>query len=93
MIESKAWNWKIDIHDYWKKASDEFLPVALRWKAGNLKKVLDLGCGIGRNTFYLANNNFNVYAFDLSESGLLQLAEEANKRNLNINIEKGDMLS
>ena len=91
MIESKAWNWDIDIHEYWEKVPDEFLPVALRWKTNHFKKALDLGCGIGRNSFYLADNNFNVYAYDLSESGLLRLAEEAKKRNLKIKTEKGDM--
>ena len=93
MINSKAWNWDINIHEYWKKISDEFLPVALRWRSDNLSKVLDLGCGIGRNALYLANNNFDVYAFDLSESGLRQLKEEAKRMNLGVNVKQGDMLS
>lgn len=92
MIESKAWNWDIEIHDYWKNVSDEFLPVALKWKSNNFTKILDLGCGIGRNTLYMAKLDFDVYAFDLSESGLSQLAKEAKKSKLKINIKKGDML-
>jgi len=56
MIESKAWNWDINIHDYWKKTSDEFLPVAIRWKEEKQRRILDLGCGIGRNALYLAAN-------------------------------------
>lgn len=86
MIKSKAWNWDIGVHDFWKKTADEFLPVALRWKDGRLHRVLDLGCGIGRNALYLASNDFDVYAFDLSESGLRQLAAEAKKGNYDIKI-------
>ncbi|MBN2532739.1 MAG: methyltransferase domain-containing protein [Spirochaetales bacterium] len=92
MITSKAWNWDSDIHDYWKKVSDEFLPVMLKWKSNNFLKILDLGCGIGRNALYMARLNFDVYAFDLSDSGLSRLADEAEKNMLSINIKRGDML-
>ena len=92
-MESKAWNWDIDLHDYWKRISDEFLPVALRWKEKKLHRVLDLGCGIGRNALYLASCDFDVFAFDLSESGLRQVAEEAEKNKYDIKIKQGDMLN
>jgi 2-polyprenyl-3-methyl-5-hydroxy-6-metoxy-1,4-benzoquinol methylase len=92
MIESKAWNWNIDIDEYWEKVSDEFLPVALHWKSNQLRKVLDLGCGIGRNSLYLAENGFDVYAYDLSESGLARLTAEARKSKLEVKIQKGDMI-
>ncbi len=34
------------------------------------KDILDLGCGTGRNTFYLSSKGFNVWACDLSETGI-----------------------
>lgn len=92
MIQSKAWNWDVNVHDYWKNVSEEFFPVALQWKADNYSNILDLGCGIGRNALYLARIGFEVYAFDLSVDGLSQLAKEAELQNLEIKIKNGDML-
>jgi 2-polyprenyl-3-methyl-5-hydroxy-6-metoxy-1,4-benzoquinol methylase len=48
-IGSKGWDWSLISEDYWNKVSDEFLPVALRWKNLRKKTVLDIGCGRGRN--------------------------------------------
>ena len=93
MIESKAWNWEGIDDTYWKEVAEEFLPTALRWKHQNRKKILDLGCGIGRNALYLSRNGFDVYAFDLSDSGLLRLKREADNEKLVVHITKGDMLS
>lgn len=92
MIKSKAWNWDTNIPGNWHEVSDEFMPVALKWKSYNFLTILDLGCGIGRNALYLAKMGFDVYAFDLSDSGLSQLAKKAEKDSLRINIQKGDML-
>ncbi|RQV94068.1 class I SAM-dependent methyltransferase [bacterium] len=91
-MESKAWNWDIVDNDCWKNVSDEFLPTALRWKEKKLTNVLDLGCGIGRHSIFLAKNGFEVDAFDLSESGLEQLSKTAKTANLKIHIRNGDML-
>lgn len=41
------------------------------------KDVLDLGCGTGRNTVYLAEKGFNVKACDLSETGLEMTKKKA----------------
>ncbi|MFC4408893.1 class I SAM-dependent methyltransferase [Chungangia koreensis] len=48
-------------------------------------KVLELGCGPGRNAIYLAEKGFIVDAIDLSEEALEWGRERANERNLNIN--------
>lgn len=51
-------------------------------------RVLELGCGPGRNPIYLAEKGFSVDAVDLSEEGLEWARERANERNLNINFIK-----
>lgn len=91
-MKSKAWNWEVVDDDYWRNVSDEFLPAILRWKKEKLSRVLDLGCGIGRHSLFLAGCGFSVDAFDLSESGLEQLKTQAEKQKLDINITAGDML-
>ncbi|KQM11926.1 hypothetical protein AOA80_05415 [Methanomassiliicoccales archaeon RumEn M1] len=46
------------------------LPVL---KENGAKKVLELGCGQGRDTWYFARNGLNVTALDYSESGICQM--------------------
>ncbi len=64
-----------------------------RWSRLGFQRMLDLGCGLGRHSIFFAENGFEVYAFDLSESALEKLAEQIKKHKLNIHIKLGDMLS
>jgi SAM-dependent methyltransferase len=50
------------------------LPVLLKHK---VKNVLELGCGQGRDTLFLAENGMEVTALDYSETGLCQIGERA----------------
>jgi len=43
------------------------LPILKRYK---VKNVLDLGCGAGRPSVFLAKNSFNVVSIDVSKSAL-----------------------
>jgi len=45
----------------------------------NMHRVLDAGCGIGRNSIYLAQKECDVYAIDFSETALSQLHKTALK--------------
>lgn len=56
------------------------------FKKNNCKSVMDLGCGTGRHSIYLANQGFKVYAADISETGLEITKSKTEKLNLN-NIE------
>jgi len=52
--------------------------------------ILDLGCGTGRNAFYLAHNGFKVTACDISETGIIiakKKAEELGFDNIKFDIE------
>jgi ubiquinone/menaquinone biosynthesis C-methylase UbiE len=45
----------------------EALPVFRQFK---VKRVLDLGCGVGRNSIYLAKEGFDIVGVDVSKSAL-----------------------
>jgi SAM-dependent methyltransferase len=93
-VMSKGWDWSQVSDDFWNKVSDEFLPVAYRWKNLGKKTVLDIGCGRGRHSLFLAELGFDVTAVDISPEGIEQLRKEAKKRKLEIKIKTlvGDML-
>ena len=53
--------------------------------AGSSGKVLELGCGPGRNAIYLAGKGYAVDAVDLSEQSLRWATERAKERDLRVN--------
>ncbi|MFZ2188800.1 MAG: class I SAM-dependent methyltransferase [Candidatus Moraniibacteriota bacterium] len=44
--------------------------LAIIEKHGNLKTLLDLGCGLGQDSAYFAKKDFQVTAVDFSETGV-----------------------
>jgi len=57
------------------------------------KRALDLGCGAGRNTIYLAQNGFSVDALDIAQIALDALHVELEKQDLleKVNIKLTDL--
>ncbi|MFH1669788.1 MAG: class I SAM-dependent methyltransferase [Candidatus Woesearchaeota archaeon] len=45
-------------------------------------RILDLGCGTGRHSIYLAQQGFSVYATDISKTGIEILKKNAKTKNL-----------
>ncbi|MFZ5354542.1 MAG: class I SAM-dependent methyltransferase [Bacillota bacterium] len=92
MSISKEWDWKKGSEDEWWfiPAEDVYYYVS-RWKEKDFVKFLDLGCGIGRHSILFAQNGFDVYSFDLSETGINMLMRSAEKQNLKIHTRIGDM--
>jgi 2-polyprenyl-3-methyl-5-hydroxy-6-metoxy-1,4-benzoquinol methylase len=48
------------------------------------KKILDVGCGSGRNSLALAKIGFEVYGMDFVESAITSLSSEAKKEGFKI---------
>jgi tellurite methyltransferase len=61
-------------------ASDEIADLAPRLPPG--ATILDLGCGDGRNSLYLARQGFAVDAFDISAKGIAALRSVARRERL-----------
>ena len=57
----------------------------------NYEKVLDLGCGTGRHALFLASQGFQVYATDLSETGIKIARRKAKSLGLSIHFKQHDM--
>lgn len=54
-------------------------------------KILDLGCGAGRHTIFLAQEGFETYATDFSEEGLNHLKKSLTYKRLTATLQKADM--
>lgn len=54
-------------------------------------KILDIACGDGRNSIYLAKLGYDVHAIDFSEEALNRLNYFAEKENLNIETQLVDL--
>ncbi len=64
------------------------------FKENNCKNIMDLGCGTGRNSIYLAQQGFEVYATDISITGIEVTKSKAKELNLtNIQYKQQDMRS
>jgi SAM-dependent methyltransferase len=92
LVKSKPWNWNLAKEEYWRTPSDELYPVAFRWQNIGYKKVLDLGCGVGRNSIFLSQMGFEVDAFDLSPTAIEELTSKKERLKLKIRTKIGDML-
>ncbi|MEO4052465.1 class I SAM-dependent methyltransferase [Solibacillus sp. CAU 1738] len=56
-------------------------------------RVLELGCGAGRNAIYLAQQGCSVDAVDLSETALFWARERAAEKKLNIQFIHGNLFN
>lgn len=55
-----------------------------RIKEGSSKKILELGCGQGRDSIFFASNNIEVVALDSSQVAVEALSKITNEKNLSI---------
>lgn len=69
--------------DFFGKEPSELAVSALpTLRENDVTTVLELGCGQGRDTWYLARNGLKVTALDYSESGICQMRETARAERL-----------
>ncbi|MBQ8813803.1 MAG: methyltransferase domain-containing protein [Lachnospiraceae bacterium] len=54
-------------------------------------RVLDIGCGEGKNAVFLAKNGYAVSAFDIAEAGLVKARKLAEHNHVEIDFFKADI--
>lgn len=93
MSITKAWDWSKNSDGYWLIPSMESAFLAERWQSEGFADFLDLGCGLGRHSVYMARKGFHVASVDLSDYGVHYLNDWAAKEGLPIQTAVCDMLN
>ena len=96
--EVKAMEWEYVWDSIYSKEGEvqkDALPTVVSaaelFKSASVKNVLDLGCGTGRHSIFLANSGFVVTATDISEHGVTITQKRAQEKGLNIKVLCHDM--
>jgi tellurite methyltransferase len=55
-------------------------------------KLLDIGCGEGKDAVFFARNGYEVTAFDISDAGIEKTKRLADKIGVHVNVFKADIL-
>lgn len=93
MSISKGWKWEVLSKDdeYWSSIDFMMPYLNYRWKKNGFKTFLDVGCGLGRHSLYMAENGFDVYAFDNSKYVVDVVKEKASSKDLKVICNMGDV--
>ncbi|OGZ18890.1 MAG: hypothetical protein A2Z68_01275 [Candidatus Nealsonbacteria bacterium RBG_13_38_11] len=76
---------------FFTKVQGDISRIVKLFKRRNVKRVLDLGCGSGRHTVYLAKHGFEVYGIDISRTGIKMTRKFLLKEKLKGNLKIGSI--
>jgi tellurite methyltransferase len=75
----------------WRDAHQAVVEFVPELRTAGARRVLDLGCGTGRHTVYLANQGFDVWACDISTRGLAHTRQWLTTEGLTAHLQSSDM--
>jgi 2-polyprenyl-3-methyl-5-hydroxy-6-metoxy-1,4-benzoquinol methylase len=79
---------------YWTtRPSSTCFEVLRRMPPERPLKLLDIGCGEGRNAMFFARNGYEVHAFDLSEKGVEKTKRFADQARVAVHVFRADLKS
>lgn len=56
------------------------------------KRLLEIGCGEGKDALFFARNGYDVTAFDIAQSGIDKLLKMADRYHVSVNAFRADMM-
>lgn len=92
MSITKAWDWTKNTSEYWRVPCIESSYLAENWYSKGFRNFLDLGCGLGRHSIYMAKKGFNVTAVDLSDYAINDLNNWAKSEDVCVETQVCNML-
>src|SRR4030042_3269979 len=73
------------------KPQEDMTKILKLVKKKGVRKVLDLGCGSGRHTVYLAKYGFDVYGVDIAPKGIKMTRDWLRREKLKAKLIIGDI--
>ena len=93
-IRTNYENWYAGDDYYWGTGPAEFCDELIRLRPfPKAKKVLDIGCGEGKDAVYMAMQGYKVTAFDLTENGIAKTKRLADEKGVKIDAYVDDINS
>ncbi|OBA04504.1 XRE family transcriptional regulator [Paenibacillus polymyxa] len=78
---------------YWGTEPNKMCYQVLQYMPPNKHiKLLDIGCGEGKDAVFFARNGYDVTAFDVSDAGIEKTKRLAEKTGVHVNVFKADIL-
>ena len=75
------------------KSHENMPDVLVFFKKKGVKRVLDLGCGAGKNLIYLSKKGFDMYGIDCAPEGLKIIKERLKKEKTICSLELGNIFN
>lgn len=75
----------------WKDLNAHVVALVPMLKQCGARRALDLGCGAGRHTVFLAREGFQVFGVDIAENGLMHTRDWLARENLTAELKRGDI--
>lgn len=92
IIMNEIWD-KVYSNDsaFFGEEPSNFSQICYRvFKKHSVRKLLELGCGQGRDTLFFASHNLDVYAIDSSKVAIDSLKQKIGKENISIKLRQFD---
>ncbi len=78
---------------YWGLQPNELCYEIIRlFPPSRFRKVLDVGCGEGKDALFFARNGYDVSAYDISQAGIDKVHRLAERFHVRINAFRADMM-
>lgn len=91
-VVKERWNAIYEGGKYVPSTIDESMPrIAELFEKSKVKRVLDLGCGGGRHSAYLAERGFDVYGIDIADAGVKKAEETLREKGLHAHLSVGSI--